>query len=646
MYVVRRGERFWFRKAVPIDLVDVLGIAEVRRSLRTSNARTARRRALEVLVKVEDVYAVLRSETPLRPARDVALRLLEEAVSTSSGSSTVDQNGRLLRTAADLLRETGDGDVSVGRRPDLSDEAVGRPGIVNLTAHEALDVMGSEAPKADQNRIAVSIVQAVARMARNNLKETAGGARDLDQALAALSSLRDVTATPSVRLPFEQLRAFLEPYLANLRAPVLDAQAVKEILASELRNGLSQAKADEWSGMLLSAAIAKYEAVEVQHRGGAKHQEDVPRRLASFLRAVGDKPIREVSRDDVREYRDLLDQAPDRFVLRFKTDDVREAVGANGKLKRPYNAIKKPTVDLKYLGPVNRLFLFLVKEKLLGSNLAEGIRSAQKEESNAKSKRLPLKPDHINRLLRETVTAPVISATYWVPLIMLFSGARPGEIAQLKVEDLRGTFNGRPHLNLLCLKDDEDEEPDVEIARKPSEDTRRVKTVAGQRLIPIHPMLVKLGLLDLFERRGRDVGPKGQLFRDVAPNQHGHYSAALTKRLNRLLRHMGITNKRFVLYSLRHNFIDACHAAKMPDVTRCKIVGHQMDGMVGVYGNPRPEAWESDWIDKVDFEGLEFEAYLALAKAGKIAEPGKWRKPVRQNAIGRRIERIQSDKTR
>lgn len=58
MYVVRRGDRWWFRQAIPVDLVDVLGIAEVRRSLRTRSVREARRRALEVLVRVEEVYAV------------------------------------------------------------------------------------------------------------------------------------------------------------------------------------------------------------------------------------------------------------------------------------------------------------------------------------------------------------------------------------------------------------------------------------------------------------------------------------------------------------------------------------------------------------------------------------------------------------
>ncbi|WP_353954877.1 DUF6538 domain-containing protein [uncultured Methylobacterium sp.] len=67
MYVVRRGDRWWFRKAIPVDLVDVLGIAEVRRSLRAHKAREARRRALKVLVRVEEVYAVRAAGARCRP---------------------------------------------------------------------------------------------------------------------------------------------------------------------------------------------------------------------------------------------------------------------------------------------------------------------------------------------------------------------------------------------------------------------------------------------------------------------------------------------------------------------------------------------------------------------------------------------------
>jgi hypothetical protein len=63
MYLWRRGNQWWFRKACPIDLVPVLG-AEVRCSLHTEQRSLARRRAWALLVAIEQVFEVLRSERP------------------------------------------------------------------------------------------------------------------------------------------------------------------------------------------------------------------------------------------------------------------------------------------------------------------------------------------------------------------------------------------------------------------------------------------------------------------------------------------------------------------------------------------------------------------------------------------------------
>ncbi|WP_442873098.1 DUF6538 domain-containing protein [Aurantimonas sp. A3-2-R12] len=43
-FVTRRGSVFWFRKPVPVDLVPRLDRSDIRRSLRTSNRRTAETR--------------------------------------------------------------------------------------------------------------------------------------------------------------------------------------------------------------------------------------------------------------------------------------------------------------------------------------------------------------------------------------------------------------------------------------------------------------------------------------------------------------------------------------------------------------------------------------------------------------------------
>ena len=122
-------------------------MAEIRRSLRTASAREARRRALDVQVRVEDVDLVLRSERPLRPARDVAMALLEQGLATSDGTpGSREVRGQTLRDARGAMRRTGGRDVSVGRYGDAV--GLGEIRIDDVvTAAEALCLLPPEGPR-------------------------------------------------------------------------------------------------------------------------------------------------------------------------------------------------------------------------------------------------------------------------------------------------------------------------------------------------------------------------------------------------------------------------------------------------------------------------------------------------------------------
>ncbi len=85
------------------------------------------------------------------------------------------------------------------------------------------------------------------------------------------------------------------------------------------------------------------------------------------------------------------------------------------------------------------------------SAVSDGIRSTQGAGETANTKRLPFKPDQISKLFALTSAAPSQTALYWLPLLMLMTGARPNELARLRTDDLHMRFNGRPHLNVLCL---------------------------------------------------------------------------------------------------------------------------------------------------------------------------------------------------
>ena len=95
------------------------------------------------------------------------------------------------------------------------------------------------------------------------------------------------------------------------------------------------------------------------------------------------------------------------------------------------------------------------------------------------------------------------------------------------------------------------------------------------------------------------------------------WSSAITKRLNRIIRDkLSITNKKYSVYSLRHNFIDACKAAEIAEDARKKFMGHQLDGVHGVYGKPNVLPHESAMIDLVKFEGVDFGLYQIVRSAG------------------------------
>ena len=67
---------------------------------------------------------------------------------------------------------------------------------------------------------------------------------------------------------------------------------------------------------------------------------------------------------------------------------------------------------------------------------------------------------------------------YWVTMLAAYSGARLNEVCQLNVADIQRT-DGIWAINLNADSKD-----------------KSIKTEAGNRIIPLHPKLIDLGLLD------------------------------------------------------------------------------------------------------------------------------------------------------
>jgi len=128
----------------------------------------------------------------------------------------------------------------------------------------------------------------------------------------------------------------------------------------------------------------------------------------------------------------------------------------------------------------------------------------------------------------------------WLPIIMMYSGMRPNEVAQLYIDDIQTTPEGSPFFRII----------------KNVERKQWVKSNAT-RAVPIHEKLIELGLTDYVERM--KLAGESQLFPNckLQKNTNYYYSDAMSTGINAIINLHIDSDKKLRLYSLRKNFRSA-----------------------------------------------------------------------------------------
>lgn len=146
---------------------------------------------------------------------------------------------------------------------------------------------------------------------------------------------------------------------------------------------------------------------------------------------------------------------------------------------------------------------------------------------------------------------------YWVPLIGLYSGAREGEICQLKTEDIKYWSDGG-----FWYMDIHDQ------------DGNTLKTEASVRQVPLHPHLIELGLIEYRAwLLNRSVA---RLFEDEERNKYDSFSA-FSKRFNRYRMMLGVRGgpgQKLDFHSFRHTLTAALMGEGHEEYAINDITGH------------------------------------------------------------------------
>lgn len=223
------------------------------------------------------------------------------------------------------------------------------------------------------------------------------------------------------------------------------------------------------------------------------------------------------------------------------------------------------------------------------STLGKGSSSYQKRSA---STRLSFDEDDVKAIFSSTIylehrrsSGQSGEATYWLPLLMYYTGARPEELAGLALCDIK---QHETHGWYIDIKDSpEDGEANL-LAEDEQLPVRLLKNGQSIRRVPIARELLDLGLLRYIDWV-RAKGAKA-LFPTLRVDSHGKLSGSFSKFFGRFKKSIGITSPLKVFYSFRHTMKDLMEQAHVPSKYLKRIMGHTTgDGKVtDGYGGPLP----------------------------------------------------------
>jgi integrase len=247
------------------------------------------------------------------------------------------------------------------------------------------------------------------------------------------------------------------------------------------------------------------------------------------------RDVATVSREDARRVLSLLRLLPAQIGKNPKLKGLGPVKAAERNATLGLPVISTKTVNNFYLAPIRGAFGWAQAEGWLAANPFTRLSVAERE---------------VGQTLRDQFTVAQLaqlfegspwqprdegrSGRFWLPLLALFTGARLGEIAGLRVADIVTSADGVPMLDIK------------------HHEGRELKTASSIRRVPVHSELVRIGFLRFVQQR-KDEGAS-TLFADVRTNAHGKVGAKIGEWFGALLREREITGIKLGMHSFRHTF--------------------------------------------------------------------------------------------
>lgn len=421
-------------------------------------------------------------------------------------------------------------------------------------------------------------------------------------------------ASAALESQFERIR-----HDAGLSVDPTLLRPCEDDLACAISDGEARAVESGGSEVLsLADAYSRY-MDDPTHRwsGSTRQAYETTRRFA--VGVLGEEiALVTLARSHCRDYLEVLRHMPRNAAKRFPKLTLREA-SDHARERGDIELVSAANANA-HLANFSSFLNWAVNEELLARNPMRGLRLP--DEVSKRDKRHPFSAKQLQTIFNAPLYRGCLdgergyakpgserprNARFWVPLIALYTGMRLNEICQLDTADIR-EIEG-----VYCI-----------VVSAESQDRfsgKSLKTVASERLVPVHPMLIKCGLLSFVSER--KTGSRAKLFHEIDPGSRGKRAISFSKWFTQFSRACGAYQPRTSFHSFRHNFRDELRAARIDHDIAMVLGGWSIGGNSGAasenYGSGYPLNALHDAIDRLAFANVDL-AHLIVSNRSKLPQ--------------------------
>lgn len=363
------------------------------------------------------------------------------------------------------------------------------------------------------------------------------------------------------------------------RSPSFQANDDEQL--EDHRVGVEDESAPLKASLRFSEALAAYEEADIRKGGNADGRSIVKLIVQFIIDKMGDPLLAEFDEEAIKTLDEMLPHIPDRRnIPREHTGSL--AARYDYAQKHGWDNLKRLTeARLKngYHNALSRFFGWLIEQELYRRPLPKF--SATSDENLVSIERDAFSTEEVTKIFSLPLFTGCMSPEriwvkgdclvqnhlYWAYVISFLTGVRAGELGQIELDDIEAE-GGIYYLQLRGF--------DPKKGRVARKDVKRFKTQSSHRTIPLHPLLLDLGLLDRIDDL-RSIGcpvlfPEWEPY--PKPGGEMRWGQPLTKSFQYLRGKIGFERFDVTLYSSRHWFAELIDNSKIKDAARRKLMGH------------------------------------------------------------------------